>query len=118
MEASPLQITVRQLGPVSIVAVCGEVDVSNSERLLTSLRALAADGDVVVDAHDMTFIDARGIDALLAAAEVANRRGHRVRVVSAGTMLQRLLALVEAEQMLEVEHGAAECDALERRTPA
>ncbi len=95
-----LALSVQQDGQVSRVAVTGEIDVSNSDRLSTCLASLVPIGDVVVDAGAVTFIDARGVDALMAAAREARRHGHRLRVVPASANVRRLLALVEGQRLL------------------
>jgi anti-anti-sigma factor len=72
-----LTIRAYDAGGVRVVALSGEVDLTNHRVLRAALtRALAqATGPVVVDLTDLTFCDVRGVAAVLLAGAAAARRG-------------------------------------------
>ena len=83
MEPEPSLLEVRRRGAVVVLA--GEVDLNTSE-LLRSELALAcasgdADGEVVVDFTELTFIGSSGMHVLI---EAAARLGERRLVLLGG----------------------------------
>ena len=58
------------------VRVAGEIDLASAAVLATQLKSAIADrdGEIVVNLADVTFIDASGIRALLAASQSAAGR--------------------------------------------
>lgn len=65
-----LELTESVAGPVRIVGVRGDVDLSTSERFGALLQRLAREpgGAVVVDLTECVFIDSSGLAAILHAA--------------------------------------------------
>lgn len=80
----------------SVVLLCGEVDMTNSELLRAELaHASRVGGDVVVDFSELTFIGSSGIHVLI---DVATRLGERRLVFTGGgwgTYVVNLLGLTE-----------------------
>jgi anti-anti-sigma factor len=73
----------------------GEMDVANARHLGLRLDGyLGREGDVVVDARGLSFIDVNGCRALVQAARRLSR-GRRLRVEHAPSVLVRTLALCE-----------------------
>jgi anti-sigma B factor antagonist len=71
-----LSITTRATPRGSVVAVAGELDLSNVDRLGEAARAALAEGAVVIDLADVPFMDSSGVrllDALLREAAAAGR---------------------------------------------
>ena len=60
-----------------ILAVAGEIDISNAEDLADDVRSLVdgAEGQVVLGLQDCGFIDATGIKALIVLARELQTRG-------------------------------------------
>jgi anti-anti-sigma factor len=83
----------------------GEIDVANADGLATTLRSVAGQqpGDLIVDCHDLAFIDAAGIRALfLVQCELAQQ--HRaLRLVHPTPMLTRLLDILDITWLLHAE---------------
>jgi anti-anti-sigma factor len=96
----PVEVTVDGPGtPRSVrVAAAGEIDILTAPRLEAALRAaLDAYDLVVVDLSGVTFMDAQGLNALLAAHRDA--RG-TLRVVDASPQSARLLRLTGIDHVL------------------
>ena len=60
-----------------ILAVAGEIDISNAKEFGDGVRSLAggAEGEVVLSLQDCVFIDSTGIKALIMLARELRRRG-------------------------------------------
>jgi anti-anti-sigma factor len=73
----------------------GEIDVANARRLGARLdEQLSGDGDIVVDAHALSFIDVGGCRELVQAARQLPE-DRRLRVEHAPSVLMRMLALCD-----------------------
>jgi anti-anti-sigma factor len=92
-------------GPVAVVVVAGEIDVSSVPKLRESLaHALAPPRrEVVVDLAAVEFIDASGVGVLLAAAGDAARTGVKFRLRTPSPSVGRVLQLAQLDGTLEVE---------------
>jgi anti-anti-sigma factor len=73
--AEPFQLRISATGDGHVVAVSGEVDIASAPTLAETLVQFG-DGDVIVDLSDVTFIDASGKRAILAAQRHVERRNH------------------------------------------
>ncbi len=81
--------------------VSGEVDMSTAARLAEALGQFA-NGSVVVDLTDVTFLDSSGVAALLAARKRLERRGVELSVESASPAALHILQLVGVTLDLQV----------------
>ncbi|MGI5202446.1 STAS domain-containing protein [Spirillospora sp. CA-108201] len=81
-------------GPARVTAR-GELDIASSAAFGIELAGLIADRgpDVVVDVSGLTFCDARGLAALVAADELARRRGGAVTLARPRPQMAKILRL-------------------------
>ncbi|HXF56602.1 MAG TPA: STAS domain-containing protein [Actinomycetota bacterium] len=83
--------------------VAGEVDISNHERLVEALAGPVEEGgDLVLDLSGLEFMDSQGIRALLILSQRLEGRG-RLKLVSPGSVVSRLLEVVRADAFPNVE---------------
>ncbi|MFB4298515.1 STAS domain-containing protein [Actinomadura sp. NTSP31] len=96
---SRLRTTVRP-GPPRRVVLAGEVDILTAERLDMLLTDIVTTGSptVEIDARQLSFRDASGLSVLVAADDLATRRGGGLTVVNAPPALRRLLRITGLEQ--------------------
>jgi anti-sigma B factor antagonist len=93
------------VGDPVIVALPGEVDLSNSETLCTQLCAAldTAGGVVVVDMTPTVFCDSSGFRMLLVVGDRAAENGVQLRVAaSAGGPVLRALGLMGFDRVLDI----------------
>lgn len=84
------------IGPRTILAVTGFIDLSNSERLLDAgLTALSCNPWLALDLSAVDFMDAAGVAALTALQSAAERLGKTVEITAASSSVYRLLELLE-----------------------
>ncbi|MEU6258372.1 STAS domain-containing protein [Streptomyces sp. NPDC047043] len=80
-------------GGFTVVEVAGEIDLATVGFLLEHLDAATAPArpDVLVDLRSVEFFDCSGLRALCRAEARARERGGRLRIVSVGPPIRRLL---------------------------
>jgi anti-sigma B factor antagonist len=103
----------------AIVALRGELDISDETRVARALSAAAARGSpVIVDLAALTFIDCCGLSALVSAWEKARRVGGDLLLAAPQQPATRLLSLIDVAGPLPVFASAQEATNGDGRTPA
>jgi len=99
-----LDVTTEQRGDQLRIALAGELDIVNAPNLEDKLAAIEADAadTLILDLRDLDFIDSTGLRALIAANERARSAGRRLVVVRGAKAVDRLLALTQLDQRLEI----------------
>jgi anti-anti-sigma factor len=103
-DMTPLDVTTEQHPGQARVVLIGELDIASSEGLENELAAIEADSPetVVLDLRRVEFIDSTGLRALIAADERARSEGRRLAVVRGPNAVERLLAVTQLDQRLEI----------------
>ncbi|MEU8344805.1 STAS domain-containing protein [Spirillospora sp. NPDC048832] len=85
---------------VAHVAAAGELDIATSADFGIELaRMIDEHGpDVMIDASAVTFCDARGVAALVAADRLARRRGGSVTLTGARPQMARILRITRLDE--------------------
>jgi anti-anti-sigma factor len=79
-----LDVTARRAGDLTLLAVCGELDIATTDRFLTAVGAHLADADpVMLDLRGLSFMDSSGVRALDAVLRDADRQGRPLTIGSA-----------------------------------
>ena len=87
----------------------GELDAATAPDLERSLTTLPSPGPVVVlDLHELSFLDSLGLNMLFRAHEWALTRDVALRIVRAPVHVQRLIALAAMEASLGPFYADAE----------
>lgn len=95
--------TARQQGEYLVVAVSGEVDLSWSSELRTAiLDALGKNSAVLVELHEVSYIDSSGIAALVEGYQTAKSKGARFGLVSISGAVQAVLELARLDQVFPI----------------
>ena len=84
----------------------GEVDLSNADESLAFIRAstLLHSGNVSIDCMDLLFIDAAGLNALVALSNELREQGRALSLVHTSPFLRRVLDVCELTQLLAPTH--------------
>lgn len=90
---APLAIDERIDGDECLIALTGELDLSNSERLRERMEAARNSGvdRVVVDLSRLQFIDSTGLRILLRAEQASRTEAVTLRFVRAGGQVERVM---------------------------
>lgn len=97
-----MTLAVHTTGSVLRVVVHGEVDLCSRDHLLEALTVAIATTakPIEVDLSQVTFLDAAGIGALIAAHTTAHDHGLTLSVHGATGMVQRVLEITGAAKVL------------------
>jgi anti-sigma B factor antagonist len=85
-----------------LVSVVGEIDLATAPRLAETLVQFA-NGSVTVDLTDVTFIDSSGLNALVAAHRLLERRHSRLIVRGMTARTERLFEISGVGAVLYVD---------------
>jgi anti-sigma B factor antagonist len=101
----------RRVAGGTYVALSGELDLGTVPLADPELRQAQREArHVLLDLRALTFIDACGLNMILAAARRARRTGARMVVLHGSSCVSRILELTGAERALETTTDAAACD--------
>lgn len=82
-----------------VLALSGEVDLSNADQVPDAVAALASpEGDLVLDVSGLRFIDSTGVRLLLTLASDRGQRGGNLVIERPGGVVQRVLGLMGIER--------------------
>jgi anti-anti-sigma factor len=96
--------TERLDGGIPVVSISGEVDLATAPALERTLRD-AADGqrgEVIVDLTCCSFLDSRGLTALLATRERLGHSGRSLRVVLSNPHVMKIFQITGFDQIFEI----------------
>ena len=101
--SNPSPVTVRQDETGTLVEVFGEVDLANVEEVSRAMRTAIdrADGTVLVDLSQTTYLDSAGIRLLFEAVRRSHAAAKTLRlVVPHASLLRRALDVVDLERFV------------------
>jgi anti-anti-sigma factor len=84
------------------MALQGEWDVSNRERLRAACASLGNEADVLVDLREASFFDSTALAELIALYKRLSGEGHRLEVLVGDSNMRRLLELTSLDNLLGV----------------
>jgi anti-sigma B factor antagonist len=91
-------------GPTARLALHGELDVADAQRVESELLRLEAlcPSVLVLDLRGLTFISSTGLRIVLAADDRARENGRRMVVVRPPDAVRRVFAIANDEHRLEI----------------
>ena len=100
----PFSVTVTADGDRATVAFRGELDLSGVDRARQAIEEAQSTRAtlLVLDLHELEFIDSTGLEVMLRAARRAQDEGRRLIVQRPSSYVRRLLALTAIDQSLDV----------------
>jgi anti-anti-sigma factor len=96
-----MQCHVSALNGGHLVSVAGEIDMATAPRLAETLVQFAI-GSVTVDLSGVTFIDASGLRALIAAQRHIERREGRLTLRGVKPFTRRLFEMTDLDRLVSV----------------
>jgi anti-anti-sigma factor len=100
---SPLRIVVENESPVTRVALDGELDLSEADRMEHELLEVerSSPSILLIDLRDLTFIDSTGIRLVLEADARARRDARRLALVRGPDEVHRVFLIALLDKRLE-----------------
>jgi len=96
LSPGEFKVTSQTLDGVSVLALEGELDLATAWLLTAALERI--DGDVVLDLHDLSFLDSHGLHLIFRRAET-----HHLVLARPQPSIARLLELTDSARILRVE---------------
>jgi len=98
-----LLVSVHTDSRLSVVALCGELDCSNTNQIAGVLADVLHGGpaEIVVDVSALRYIDSLGVAAFVRAQQRAAHAHTAFRVTGASGMVRRVFELLEMRSLLE-----------------
>ena len=95
-------LTVSEEASRAIVVMRGELDAATGPTLSRAVSVLTRDGltDIVIDLGEVTFVDSRGLSALLESYRDAAERDMTLRVVNLQTPVAKLFHITGVDAVL------------------
>jgi anti-anti-sigma factor len=90
----------------TVVWLRGELDLDSAEPALDVLTDALSNGDLVIDASELAFIDSSGIRSIVEAYRAAHRgvgEGRRVTVRAPTAQVRRVLEITGLDGLIEEE---------------
>lgn len=108
-----MSVSVSNAGPVTTARLSGEIDTYTVPDVRAAFERLpiVADGTVVVDLREVTFLDSSGLGAIIGLYHRADASRARLQLVC-GEVTLRLVQLMHLDQVMDVvsEPGDASAD--------
>ena len=74
-------LTISRTGPQTVLAVSGELDLAKAQEFTAGVRERLAEGPVVLDLRELSFMDSSGVRALDELLREAGRDGRSLLIV-------------------------------------
>lgn len=87
------QFTVRAENSAMVVDVAGELDLATAPLLEDALMSAPPGLDIIVDLEHVSFMDARGVTALITAERHIRSHGASLRVRNAAPHVERVIEI-------------------------
>jgi anti-anti-sigma factor len=107
---SLLTLTTSQEQEAVRVALSGELDMSSALVFDDELKRIEDGGDpetLVLDLHELRFMDSTGLRLILNAHTRARKRGRRLRIVMANAAIKRIFRLTGLIDRLDIDDETA-----------
>lgn len=100
-----LKIQARNLGPVAVLHLEGQVVNGETEVLRNVVRCLSAPMVVKVDLSGVTTVDAGGLGAMLELRQQAEARGIRFELMNVSKRIRTLLEMTRLDSVFRIASG-------------
>ncbi|OLT29760.1 anti-anti-sigma factor [Nocardiopsis sp. CNR-923] len=103
-------------GGTTVVELDGEIDLATADQVHDSLVAATARTCVIADLGAVEFIDASGVNALIAAVHAATRAKHHLVLAAPPRQLSRILDVLSLHGVLPTHADVVDARAAHDRT--
>ena len=100
-----LKVQAKNLGPVAVLQLEGQIVNGETEVLQNVVRCLSATSVVKLDLGCVTTVDARGLGAMLELREQAEAKGIRLELMNVTKRIGTLLKLTRLDTVFQIATG-------------
>jgi len=109
-----LKVQARNLGPVAVLHLEGQIVNGETEVLRNVVRCLSETSVVKLDLACVTTVDARGLGAMLELREQAEAKGIRFELMNVTKRISMLLKLTRLDSVFQIAAGVEFFPAISR----
>ena len=112
MSDTPQQIDIEPVGSTTVVSPLGDIDMSNSMQLRSTLHKVFEDDPtkVVLDLQRVSYMDSSGLGTLIEAVQLTNQSAVSFILCGINDTVQSIITLSKLDQIFKI-HASKE-DAL------
>jgi anti-sigma B factor antagonist len=100
-------VDIRASESATVIALRGELDVGSAKILREAITSVERNGDVDLDAVELTFIDSSGLRVLVESSKRLNRFGGKLTVANAQPTVYRVFEIVGLVDRLQVTEATS-----------
>lgn len=99
-----ISVTTSESGPVHVIHVVGEVDVTTAGLMRDALEAMLADGHrrLTLDLAEVTFMDSTALGVIVGRLRRLSRDGGTMTVVATHERVLRVFGITGLDQLMEI----------------
>ncbi|CAG7571681.1 anti-sigma B factor antagonist [Barrientosiimonas humi] len=99
-----LDVSTREVGDVTVVAIAGEVDVFSAPALRDEMNRVIAEGRtrLVADLTDVPFLDSTGLGVLVGRLKAVRQQQGELRLVIASDRLLRNFSITGLDKVFRI----------------
>lgn len=108
-----LQVSTNSVGPATVVAVTGELDLHTAPELNRALQQATQDqvSELVVDLSGVDFMDSTGLSTIVAAVAASRGYGGQIKVVATSAKILKVFTLTGVDQQVGIYSSLGEASA-------
>ena len=95
-----LSVTLDRVGAWTVLTCEGDLDVTTSSKLRTSIREASLDAGVIIDINQVGFIDSTALGVLIGGQKRVHREGRVFRLVVTSPTILRILTITGLDEMI------------------
>ena len=105
-----LQVTFREVPPVVVAGLSGELDMASAPALEEALAEALRDGaqELVLDLRELRFIDSSGLRAVIAAVREARRSGYDLALIRGPDQVQQVFDITGVGRRMRIVSDESE----------
>jgi anti-sigma B factor antagonist len=107
-SATPeFQLGASEHGPVTVLGLCGELDLASGPRLTAEIELALArrPATLAIDLRQLSFMDSSGIHAIIAAERLCRQQGTRFFLIRGSATIDRLMAVCGLDRAFPTVSG-------------
>jgi anti-anti-sigma factor len=101
-----LNVTTKNLGPVAVLNLEGQVMIGKTAGLREAVRSLPRTSSVTLDLSRVTLVDAHGLGVMLRLREESHAKGVSFQLINVSSQLRQVLQMTRLDAVFQINSTA------------
>lgn len=101
-----LNVTTKNLGPVAVLNIEGQVMIGKTAPLREAVQSLPQTSSVTLDLSRVTLVDAHGLGVMLGLREESHAKGVSFQLINVSSQLRQVLQMTRLDAVFQINCGA------------